>query len=78
MYHPVNDQTIRMPLGFHRHFAFADSSELAGYYFMLVPPLTIDYVAGTIEATFVDCYQDGSQDGNAAMDLHEFKYDFKT
>jgi hypothetical protein len=80
MFHPISDQTIRLPLGFHKQFRFPNSTKLDGYYFQLVPPLTIDYKAGVIDATFVDCMkvENGSSiDGNNFGDVHEFKYIFK-
>jgi hypothetical protein len=76
MFHPSGDQTIRQPLGFHKQFFFPNSSKLSGYFFQLVPPLTIDYVSGVIDATFVDCMKEGAGDGGQLGDLHEFKYIF--
>lgn len=81
MFHPSNDQTIRQPLGFHKQFFFPNSDRINGYFFQLVPPLTIDYVDGSIDATFVDCMKldenNESIDGSQLGDTHEFKYIFK-
>lgn len=52
---PVSDPTIFEPLSFHRHFEFVDAPELLGIYFMLVPPLSIDWREGQFDGTFVDC-----------------------
>lgn len=52
---PVSDPTIFEPLSFHRHFTFPDAPELAGLYFMLVPPLAINYKDGQFDGVFVEC-----------------------
>lgn len=75
-YHPVNNQAIVFPIGFHQHFIFPDSSRLDDKYFQLVPPLEINYVDGLIRATFVECLTTGSNDGDQLGDTHEFKYIF--
>lgn len=80
MFHPASDETIRLPLGFHKQFFFPNSSKLNGYYFQLVPPLTINYVDGTIDATFVDCMKVDANDhsiDDVQGDTHIFKYVFK-
>jgi hypothetical protein len=74
---PDSNPVFRFPLGFHKHFHFPDVNDLNGYKFQLVPPLTIDYKAGVIDATFVDCLQDGANDGNQLGNTHEFNYIFK-
>lgn len=51
---PQDDSTTIEPLGFHRHFYFPRSSELANRYFILMPPLRIDHGTGRIDATFVE------------------------
>ena len=80
MFHPASDQTIRLPLGFHKQFFFPNVSKLNGYYFQLVPPLTIDYKEGVIDANFVDCLKVDSNDESVDLvegDSHQFKYVFK-
>jgi hypothetical protein len=81
MYHAADDQSIRLPIGFHKQFFFPDSIKMEGYYFQLVPPFSIDYVNGQIDATLVDCMKvddnGNSIDGNQLGDVHEFKYLFK-
>lgn len=52
---PVSDPTKMEPLSFHKHFMFFDAPELAGRMFMLVPPLSIDYVQGNFIGNFVEC-----------------------
>jgi len=75
-YYPANNQAIRLPLGFHKHFIFPGVQEVASSYFQLVPPLTIDYTAGSITAKFRESYAPGLNDGNQEGNLHEFKYKF--
>lgn len=77
MFHPSNNLPVRLPLGFHRQFYFPNRANLNGYYFQLVPPLSIDYLQGGIDATFVDCLHDGANDGNQFGDNHYFKFIFK-
>jgi hypothetical protein len=76
-YRPINSRLEIEPLGFHRHFVFLDDPALAGKYFALVTPLTIDYSAGMIKATFVEIFDVNTQDGFVEGDTHEFKYIFK-
>lgn len=67
---PANNQTIIEPLSFHRQFSFPDSSKLSGHYFVLVPPLTLNYSEGRADMNFIEVLQDGSIDGNSAGDSH--------
>jgi hypothetical protein len=67
---PAENQTIIEPLSFHRHFSFPDSAKLAGHYFVLVPPLTINYSEGRADMNFAEVLQDGSQDGNYLGNNH--------
>lgn len=67
---PGNNATIIEPLSFHRQFYFPDSSKLAGHYFVLVPPLTLNYSEGRADMNFIEVLQDGSQDGNSTGDSH--------
>jgi hypothetical protein len=67
---PAGNQTIIEPLSFHRQFAFPDSSLLNGHYFVLVPPLTINYSEGRANMNFVEVLQDGAGDGNNLGDSH--------
>lgn len=76
-YYPGNNQAIRYPLGFHKHFVFGDVPKVAGILFQLVPPLTIDYTKGEIKANFRESYTPGLNDGDQLGDVHEFKYKFK-
>lgn len=76
-YYPGNNQAIRQPLGFHKHFLFGDVPKVSGILFQLVPPLTIDYSQGEIKAKFRESYTPGAGDGNQLGDIHEFKYKFK-
>jgi hypothetical protein len=64
---PSNDTTIFEPLSFHRHFFFPDKTELTGKYFMLVPPLTINYDSGTIDSTFVECLDTSLVEGETGV-----------
>lgn len=66
---------IRLPLSLHRHYAFTFPS-LAGVYFQLVPPVTIDYRNGEITATFREALDLAESDGMQTGTLHEFKYVF--
>jgi hypothetical protein len=61
---PAENQTIIEPLSFHRHFAFPDSAKLDGHYFVLVPPLTLNYSEGRADMNFAEVLQEDSQDGN--------------
>lgn len=67
---PAENQTIIEPLSFHRQFSFPDSIKLAGHYFVLVPPLTINYSDGRADMNFIEVLQTGSQDGNSLGDNH--------
>lgn len=75
-YYPGNNQAIRMPLSFHKHFKFPGIPKIANTVFQLVPPLTIDYGQGKITAKFRESWTPGLNDGNQEGDLHEFKYKF--
>jgi hypothetical protein len=76
-YYPGNNQAIRQPLGFHKHFKFGDVPKVSGILFQLVPPLTIDYTEGTIKANLRESYTPGLGDGDQLGTIHEFKYKFK-
>lgn len=67
---PYDNPLVIEPLSFHRHFTFPDSSKLNGRYFMIVPPLNIDYANGTSEFNFVEVLHEGSTDGNNTGDIH--------
>lgn len=67
---PANNATIIEPLSFHRQYSFPDSTKLNGHYFVLVPPLTINYSEGRADMNFVEVLQDGSIDGNNFGDNH--------
>lgn len=67
---PADNGTILEPLSFHRQFYFPDSSKLAGHYFVLVPPLTINYSEGRADMNFIEVLEEGSQDGNSTGDSH--------
>lgn len=67
---PANNATVIEPLSFHRHFVFPDSNLLNGRYFILVPPLTLNYSEGRADMNFVEVLQDSSQDGNSTGDTH--------
>lgn len=67
---PANNATIIEPLSFHRQFTFPDSSKVAGHYFVLVPPLTINYSEGRADMNFIEVLQDGAGDGNNTGDTH--------
>jgi hypothetical protein len=67
---PANNQTIIEPLSFHRQFTFPDSTKMNGHYFILVPPLTINYSEGRADMNFIEVLQDGSADGNDTGDNH--------
>lgn len=76
-YKPVDNPLIIEPLSFHRHFTFPDTGKLDGRYFMLVPPLNIDYVDGSAGLNFVEVLHEGSADGNELGDTHTpLKYIF--
>lgn len=75
-YYPGNNQGIRLPLGFHKHFVFPGVPQVANCYFQLVPPLSIDYSNGDVKANFKESYTPGMGDGDQLGNLHEFKYIF--
>lgn len=58
-FNAVDNPVINEPLSFHKHFFFKDAPELGGVYFMLVPPLTVNYTQGETNATFVECLNSG-------------------
>jgi hypothetical protein len=76
-YYPGNNQGIRLPLGFHRHFIFPGVPKIANSFFQLVPPLTVDYSAGKITANFRESWTPGLADGAQLGDIHEFQYKFQ-
>jgi hypothetical protein len=67
---PADNPTFIEPLSFHRHFIFPDSSKMNGRYFVLVPPLTLNYSDGRADMNFIEVLHDGSQDGNYTGDTH--------
>jgi hypothetical protein len=67
---PANNPTIIEPLSFHHQYSFPDSSKLNGHYFVLVPPLNINYSEGRADMNFAEVLQDGSIDGNSTGDNH--------
>jgi hypothetical protein len=67
---PADNPTFMEPLSFHRHFIFPDSSLLTGRYFVLVPPLTLNYSEGRADMSFIEVLEDGSDDGNSTGDTH--------
>ena len=67
---PAGNSSIIEPLSFHRQFTFPDSSQLNGHYFVLVPPLNINYSEGRADMNFVEVLQGGSGDGNDFGDDH--------
>jgi len=66
---------VRYPLGLHRHYYFTIPS-MQDVYFQMVPPITIDYVNGSINATFREAFNPNENDGMQTGSLHEFKYIF--
>jgi hypothetical protein len=69
-YTPAGNYTAIEPLGFHQQFSFPDSSLLNGRYFVLVPPLTLNYSEGRADMNFIEVLQGGSLDGNDFGDNH--------
>lgn len=67
---PFDNPTFIEPLSFHRHFIFPDSTKLNGRYFVLVPPLTLNYSEGRADMNFFEVMEDGGVDGNIAGDSH--------
>lgn len=75
---PADNGTILEPLSFHRQFYFPDSSKLTGHYFVLVPPLTINYSEGRADMNFIEVLEEDSDDGNSTGDSHiPLKYIFE-
>lgn len=69
-FNPASESPLLEPLSFHRHFIFPDNSLLSGRYFVLVPPLTLNYSEGRADMNFIEVLQEGSQDGNSVGDSH--------
>lgn len=67
---PAGNSTIIEPLSFHRQYSFPDSSKLNNHYFVLVPPLVINYSEGRADMNFVEVLQAGLDDGNDQGDNH--------
>lgn len=67
---PAGNSTIIEPLSFHRQYMFPDSTALNGHYFVLVPPLSINYSEGRADMNFIEVLQAGSNDGNDLGDNH--------
>lgn len=76
-YTPIDNGLVIEPLSFHRQYSFPDHPLLDGRYFVLVPPLSIDYSEGRAEMNFVEVLQDGANDGDQLGNEHiPFKYLF--
>jgi hypothetical protein len=67
---PAGNSSIIEPLSFHRQYAFPDSALLNGHYFVLVPPLNINYSEGRADMNFIEVLQSGANDGNDFGDNH--------
>lgn len=67
---PAGNSTIIEPLSFHRQYTFPDSTALNGHYFVLVPPLNINYSEGRADMNFIEVLQAGVGDGNDLGDNH--------
>jgi hypothetical protein len=75
---PADNGTVLEPISFHRHYFFPDSTLMNARYFVLVPPLMINYSEGRAELNFMEVLQDGAGDGNDTGDTHiPLKYIFK-
>lgn len=75
---PIDNATFIEPLSFHRHFTFPDSPLLNGRYFVLVPPLNINYSVGRADMNFMEVLEADSEDGDNTGDTHiPIKYIFK-
>lgn len=66
-----NNQLEFYPHCFHKHYLFVD--DISTKFYMLAAPLTIDYVNGTIEATFIEAM---NRDDDVNGDVHKFAYIF--
>jgi hypothetical protein len=69
-FNPSSDSPLLEPISFHRHFIFPDVSLLSGRYFVLVPPLTLNYSEGRADMNFIEVLQEDSDDGNSTGDTH--------
>lgn len=67
---PANNQIIIEPLAFHHYFFFPDSTKLNNHFFVLVPPLNINYSDGRVEMNFVEILDVASHDGNYFGNSH--------
>lgn len=67
---PFDNPTFIEPLSFHRQFIFPDLPLLSGHYFVLVPPLTINYSEGRADMNFIEVLQAASIDGSSTGDNH--------
>lgn len=77
-YIPADNPLVIEPLSFHRHHTFPDSPDMSGRYFVLVPPLNIDFSDGRAEMNFVEVMKDGEGDGDQTGDNHiPLKYLFE-
>lgn len=65
--------SIVNPLGFHKHFKFVEDP--IDRYFVLVPPLSIDYTKGRFTGTFSEVMKD-ADDYDQDADTHQHNYDF--
>lgn len=72
MCQPTGAPTIQLPLGFHRGFLINDVDGE----FVLVPPLTIDYVQGLWRGTLIHSFL-STDDVAQTGDTHAFNYEFK-
>jgi hypothetical protein len=67
---PADNGTVLEPISFHRHYFFPDSTLMNARYFVLVPPLMINYSEGRADMNFIEVLHDGSEDGNYTGDNH--------
>lgn len=75
---PAGNSNIIEPLSFHRQYTFPDSGKLNGHYFVMVPPLSINYSEGRADMNFVEVLQSGTDDGNDEGDNHiQLQYIFE-
>jgi hypothetical protein len=73
---PWDNQTVQMPLCFHKHYFFPNNPKLTNKYFQIVPPFTLDYVEGSFQGTFREVLDTTLNDGNNLGDSHLFTYNF--
>lgn len=70
--HSENFMGDFFPIGFHKHYVFINNDTTR--YYVIVPPISINYVTGQWSGQAIECFKDG--DFEQVGDTHEFNFIF--